>query len=303
VVEAGATEVLEDTTEVELPGKGSIDSDRDWAVLEGSSESSWVVHGDIGEVRDIGNTTLGAARSISTSVWVVRLGLHLGGLGVGESIVHETTIATLVALGGRAVNELLLREGVERFVLEEVSALHRSGGGESPAGTALSLVLDWGDGTLSSPVDGIWETLHVSSVSTLVVSSFVVSLTIMVSLVVSLVLVLLGVVLESEKFLEFIAGPVGHMVNTPGGIIGLNLVVVIDPLEVLGELLESELVLVLGSVRLAIRSNVGIELSTSNLVNLEELSSLSTLIVGDGGKGSGKSNSSGLFHSFFLFNY
>lgn len=251
MVEAGATEVLEDTTEVELPGKGSIDSDGDWAVLEGSSESSWVVHGDIGEVRDIGNTTLGAARSISTSVWVVRLGLHLGGLGVGESIVHETTIATLVALGGRAVNELLLREGVESFVLEEVSTLHRSGGGESPAGTTLSLVLDWGDGTLSSPVDGIWETLHVSSVSsvsTLVVSSFVVSLTIMVSLVVSLVLVLLGVVLESEKFLEFIAGPVGHMVNTPGGIIGLNLVVVIDPLEVLGELLESELVLLLGSV-------------------------------------------------------
>ena len=115
----------------------------------------------------------------------------------------------------------------------------------------MSLVLDWGDGTLSSPVDGIWETLHVSSVSsvsTLVVSSFVVSLTIMVSPVVSLVLVLLGVVLESEKFLEFIAGPVGHMVNTPGGIIGLNLVVVIDPLEVLGELLESELVLLLGSV-------------------------------------------------------
>jgi len=251
VVEAGATEVLEDTTEVELPGKGSIDSDGDWTVLEGSSESSWVVHGDIGEVRDIGNTTLGAARSISTSVWVVRLGLHLGGLGVGESIVHETTIATLVALGGRAVNELLLREGVELFVLEEVSTLHRSGGGESPAGTTLSLVLDWGDGTLSSPVDGIWETLHVSSVSsvsTLVVSSFVVSLTIMVSPVVSLVLVLLGVVLESEKFLEFIAGPVGHMVNTPGGIIGLNLVVVIDPLEVLGELLESELVLLLGSV-------------------------------------------------------
>ena len=177
----------------------------------------------------------------------VRSYLHLFNISVGC-----LGVASQAAIVGLVAGSDLLRGEREQLASGEGDiCLDLLCGGESPAGTALSLVLDWGDGTLSSPVDGIWETLHVSSVSsvsTLAVSSFVVSLTIMVSPVVSLALVLLGVVLESEKFLEFIAGPVGHMVNTPGGIIGLNLVVVIDPLEVLGELLESELVLLLGSV-------------------------------------------------------
>lgn len=202
VVEASATEMLDDTAEVELPGKGCIDSNGDWAGLESSGESSWVIHGDIREVSDNSNTTLSVASAISTSVWIVGLGLDHGSLCVGESLIHKTTIATLVALFGGAINELLLREGVELFVLEEVSTLHGSSGGESPAGATLTLVLDWGDGTLSSPVDGIWETFHMSSVSSMVSSTVV--FTTMRSSMVFLVSVLLGMVLVSKKFLEFV---------------------------------------------------------------------------------------------------
>jgi len=51
----------------------------------------------------------------------------------------------------------LLREGVKLSGLDEVSTLNGTSGGESPAGSALSLVLDWGDSTLGSPVLGISE--------------------------------------------------------------------------------------------------------------------------------------------------
>jgi hypothetical protein len=73
--------------------------------------------------------------------------------GIFETIVHKTTIATLVALGLGAVNELLLGKGDEVASLDLPSTLHRTGGRESPAGSALSLVLNRGDGTLGSPVD------------------------------------------------------------------------------------------------------------------------------------------------------
>lgn len=72
-----------------------------------------------------------------------------------EGILHETSIASLVAVQPRAVNELLFRvrsDGL-RLVVDEVEAFESTGGGESPARTALSLVLDRGDGTGGDPVD------------------------------------------------------------------------------------------------------------------------------------------------------
>jgi hypothetical protein len=53
-----------------------------------------------------------------------------------ETIVHETTVATLVALGLGAVNKLLLGEGDEVSGLDLPGTLHGAGGRESPAGTA-----------------------------------------------------------------------------------------------------------------------------------------------------------------------
>ncbi len=61
---------------------------------------------------------------------------------VGEGIVHQTTVAALVALLGRAVNKVLLAEGDELASGLEVGTLNGAGGGERPARAALALILE-----------------------------------------------------------------------------------------------------------------------------------------------------------------
>jgi len=74
------------------------------------------------------------AFSIFSSVSVVRFELEWVFLNVLESIVHKSSIASVVVVFSTStVNELLLREGFEISVLEEVCGFNRSGGGESPA--------------------------------------------------------------------------------------------------------------------------------------------------------------------------
>jgi hypothetical protein len=72
-------------------------------------------------------------------------------LDVVHGVFLPSTVAT--SAGGIAVNDLLLREGKEMSSLDEVVSLNGAGGRESPAGSALSLVLNWVDGTLGSPVN------------------------------------------------------------------------------------------------------------------------------------------------------
>merc|ERR1712039_421585 len=126
--------------------------------LEGSTGS---VSRDIVEASDGDSATFfhalvaSAGSTSSRGVRISFLGDHRGLLSVLESVVHETTIAA--GVDGGALDELFLREGNEVSGSEEVSTLERTGGGESPAGTALSLVLDGGNGTLGNPVDLVSE--------------------------------------------------------------------------------------------------------------------------------------------------
>lgn len=69
-----------------------------------------------------------------------------------EGLIHETTIATLVALGSGAVYEVLLRKADEGASLDEMSSFGGTSGGERPARSALTLVLNTSNGTLGSPV-------------------------------------------------------------------------------------------------------------------------------------------------------
>ena len=89
-------------------------------------------------------------------VWVCIFCFGLILLPVAEGHVLPTSTATVVAetcgLRG-AVNKLLLREGDETARLDEVGSLEGSSGGEGPARATLSLVLNWSDGTTSTPVD------------------------------------------------------------------------------------------------------------------------------------------------------
>jgi len=68
------------------------------------------------------------------------------GFNVGESQVHETTGATVS--GFIAIDDLLLRViNWGGIILDSSGGRDSSGSGESPAGTALALVLDWGNFT------------------------------------------------------------------------------------------------------------------------------------------------------------
>lgn len=60
-------------------------------------------------------------------------------LNVGEGLVHQTTVAALVALGTGAVHQVLLAQGHQLAGLPEVLTLQSAGGAEGPAGAALTL--------------------------------------------------------------------------------------------------------------------------------------------------------------------
>jgi len=65
----------------------------------------------------------------------------------------------------------------------------------------------------------------------------------------ALVIWLLGVILETKKFLVLLWSPVGHVVNGPGGvIITIFFIMLLDLLEVLSMDLHSEQVLLFGTV-------------------------------------------------------
>jgi len=72
-----------------------------------------------------------------------------------ESLVHETSVATLVSFGRGAIDQILFGKAEEVLLGQKPSALDGTGGGEGPAGSALGLVLHSGDGSVLSPVPGV----------------------------------------------------------------------------------------------------------------------------------------------------
>ena len=147
------------------------------------------------------------------------------------------------------------------------------------------MVLDWGDGTLGDPVDGVSEVGLIEEGG---------------------VLGGLKLVLVTEEFLVLSGGPVGHVVDTNGGHTSVLGVVVLELGEGLGELSLSESELGLGSVGFTVLSNVLDEFVVlgSESLTSEELSSLWGLVVkGDDGKGGGgtETGDGGLSSHLFVF--
>jgi len=159
VVEGGAAGIGHDTAGVELPvHTRSINGHRHGLLSNGGGQSSFTVGSDVNEALDTDDGGAGGHGA----------GAVLGGVGVGrfsaesrgvddilESLVHQTTVAALVAEGSGAVHELLFGEGDgSRVVLNGVVGLNGTGGREGPAGTALALILDGGDFASLDPVNG-----------------------------------------------------------------------------------------------------------------------------------------------------
>lgn len=148
--------VVIDTTVVVEPWLG-VDGDGEWSeddsLLEGDlSLGDGGSSGDVGGPLELGGLAL-------TVLGLVRiLGFGDGSVldVVVEGVLLETTVASLVTERGGAIDELGLGEGDEGLEVGEVLGLEGTGRGEGPAGSALSLVLDWGDVSLGSPVDGEW---------------------------------------------------------------------------------------------------------------------------------------------------
>jgi hypothetical protein len=157
VIEAGSTgSGVQDSGSVGLEGGAvSFDKDGDGLLVKSGlngidvlSLSHLVALG-----LNSGTSTVVSARSVLTGVRVGVLKRGGGSLVVVEGDVLPSSLASMV-LGG-AIDELLLSEREERSGLDEVSAFHGHVGGEGPARSALSLVLNSVDSSLGSPVDAV----------------------------------------------------------------------------------------------------------------------------------------------------
>jgi len=161
VVELSTALGGDDTTSVELEGSTrSSKSNGDGLLSNSSSEGSSTLLDGLITVEVLGrddDVSLGSRASLVTSLVGVRSkGSSTVVTEVLKGAVHQTTVATLVlVLATSAVNKLLLRELDELVTTEDVSRLDSSNSGESPARTALALILNGtNDLTLLAPVNG-----------------------------------------------------------------------------------------------------------------------------------------------------
>lgn len=250
VIELGtAGDVIEDTTLVHLEGHLiSLNGDGDGGESDGSLKLGNGVGLDVrvGSNLDLLEGLGGRAGTGGASAGGIRvLGLKLCrvSLKIREGMGLPATVATLGSVIAR--DNLLLGKGEELTGLDEVGTLKSADGGESPAGTALGLVLGSVNGTLGSPVDGIGELGVIEDDN-----------------------VLGGVVvaLEAEELLVLLMSPGGHVVvgDGEGVLSGVDLL----DLGILdGVLLKSELVLLGGTVHDTELVEMGLEV----LLNVVEL--------------------------------
>lgn len=151
VVGAGSA-VAENSGFVGLP-VGGINADRGWLFVDVSSEGV-ASAGSLDGLDSVGSLGSGSlAGTLLSSVGVGGFSGQWVLTDVVKSLVWPSSVASVV--GGRAINQLLFREVGEGSLVDLPVSFNDSGGGEGPAGSARSLVLDWGDSSGGLPVDGL----------------------------------------------------------------------------------------------------------------------------------------------------
>ena len=162
VVTAGSGE---DSTTVKLEGGlVGFDGNRDGLLSNCTHQSVLILLRYISVVRDLDDLLAagGLAASLRSLVWIRGFPAESSFVDdVFEGIVHETTVASLVSVASRAINQLLFRKADQVPVVDVVDAFYAASGRESPARTTLSLVFDLGDGSLLGPVDRTREIFRV----------------------------------------------------------------------------------------------------------------------------------------------
>ena len=146
--------VVEDSTFVSMENATlSINGNASWSRSDGGFQCGDTVFFDmrVGTNSDNFLGFLGFARFSFSNVWIILFEFHWVFRSILESSGLTTTIATMTF--SIAINELRFSELEKLSSLDKVSTLHDSRGSESPAGTAVSLVLNWVNSSLLSPVD------------------------------------------------------------------------------------------------------------------------------------------------------
>ena len=147
---------------LEVVGGGS-NWDRDGLLVSGSLESSNWVNCSLGEGCNTDWWGLGStvcASTIHSSVSIVGFEVSFVAFKISESTWLPTTTAAEAGLN--AINELLFSEGKELTSLNLVGTFEGSSWGESPAWTALTLILNGVDCTLVNPVPSsspVWHSV------------------------------------------------------------------------------------------------------------------------------------------------
>jgi len=159
MVQRSTASLSDDTRAVELEDIFiSLDGDGNGGVNEGSLKLIRRLGSDhlvtTSELEGLFLVVL--AFSVSSSVGIVRFELDTVLGNISNSSVSETTVATLVDISV-TINELLFSEGEELAVVDEVETFEDTGSRERPARTAVALILNRGNGTLVSPIDGVRE--------------------------------------------------------------------------------------------------------------------------------------------------
>jgi len=215
-----------------------------------------------------GGGILSLAGTLRALVCILAIGNGTLGVDgkVGPGRVVESTVATVAAaLGvGDAVDELLLGESHQSAIVDVVSTLHGGGGGECPAGAAVSLILDGSNSTLCSPIIRIWS-------SELWINSELLNLH-------ERLLCLEALRdLEPKQVLVLLICIVRQMIDSDG-VSGSGLIMTGNILQGLLELGKSQLKLHLSSIRLTMLAN---KMQESNLLFFKPLSKekLTTLLT------------------------
>jgi hypothetical protein len=152
-----ASRLVVNTSGVELErGVRSINGNGDGLKRDSVEEGRFGTRGNISVGLDGGTNVVSvesAGVRSSGGVRVRSLSINSTvGDDVLEGLVHETTVASLVSLGSGAINEILLGERNEARLGQEEGTFGGSSGRERPAASALSLVLNVGDGSVLSPI-------------------------------------------------------------------------------------------------------------------------------------------------------